>query len=895
MANEPPRDRTLTHTAAGDAASGVEPAFALPDRWRLARLLGHGGQAEVWLAHDGELDEWVAVKVFRPDLGEPARERLRREVRLGRSLRHPNLVRMFELIEAGDRLAVVMEHVPGGSLAQRASGGQVPVAEVVRFAGEVLAALEFLHGQGVVHRDVKPSNLLLDAEGRVRLADFGLVRRLEGDADLTRTSMAVGTPFYMSPEQIRGARAGFPADLYGLGVTVYELLAGQAPFTGGSQLEVASQHLQVEPPDVRRLRPECPRWLARFVRRLLEKRPEDRWPDAGSARRAFTRRRVFASPRTWRRAIAGAAAAIALIAAAAGLLRHNSAGPASVAVSGDGVAALDARGREMWRRQVPAPRAAVVGELLVEGTRGVAVVTSPEPGGTPPDAGDVVVFDESGTERARFPSVPAVLANFYPEFIARMETGKLLTTDLDRNGRQELVWLANHVMWYPSVLGMWSPGTPVDRLPVLFNSGTLLLCSSGDVDGDGDGELVVAGLNNPIGYQAVVAILEAPSPGAYGPATVVSPDLVHQWVERAVSGDRLVRAYVPFHRVALNTGTLRVGRRRIEVGREGASVAFDLDGNPEGSPLFGRGPAARNAFWDALTTLLRSIETGTADGPAEIDALFARHAEVLQEAPMRLAAELLAARALAFAGLHEQAIGRLRAAARAMPGERDLQLRLAEQLVAVGRTGEASAILSAELRPRLPGRGPLDPVIALALVGALENDRAVLATAGRAWREFSPGAGAQSFESDLQAYFAFCRGDFPAATLAPAAATSGFVRGVGVLRAWAQLERGSDTGDVVRRAQSLVEDPETRWPARTLEAHALTRAGDPRRAADLAAVAVANLEKPARVGVEARLWLALASRVAADALEACGDRASASGHAARARRLAPRCWFGSEK
>lgn len=895
MTGEPPRDRTRTATAVGDELDASELAFTLPGRWKPARLLGHGGQAEVWLAHDGELDEWVAVKVFRPDLTDASRERLRREVRLGRSLRHPNLVRLFELIEAGDRLAVVMEHVPGGSLAQRASNGPLPIAEVVKATGEALAALEFLHSQGVVHRDVKPSNLLLDAEGRILLGDFGLVRRLEGDADLTRTSMAVGTPFYMSPEQIRGARAGFPADLYGLGATVYELLAGRAPFTGGSQLEVASQHLQGVAPDVRRARPDCPRWLARFVHRLLEKRPDDRWPDAAAARRAFVRKKVLASPRVQRRVAACAAAVVAVSAAAVALLGGNGRGPASAMIAEDRVATLDALGREVWRREAPAPRAAVVGALLSEGSRDVAVVTSPEPGGTPPDAGDIVVFDESGTERARISSVPSILGNVYPEFVARMETGRLLTTDLDRDGRQELVWLANHVMWYPSVLGMWRPGTLAERLPVLLNSGTLLHCSSADVDGDGKEELVVAGLNNPIGYQAVLAILDAPSPGAYGPVTVVSPDLVHQWVERAVNGDRLVRAYVPFHRVALNIGTLRVGRRRIEVGLEGASVAFDLDGNPEGSPLFGRGPAARNAFWDELAGLCRSLETGTAGGPAEIDALFARHAEVVQEAPMRLAADLLTARALAFAGRHEEALGRLRSAAEALPGERDLKLRLAEQLAVVGRPGEASALLSEVLRVRQPGRGPLDAVIALALLGALENDGRLLATAGHAWREFSPGAGALSFESDLQAHFAFCRGDFSSAALSTEARASGFLGAAEVLRVWAQFERGADPGEIARRAEALAENPEARWPATTLQARALARAGDPRRAADLAGVAVANLEKPARVKIEARMWLAVASRVAADALAAGGDRERAEGHAARARQLAPRCWFGSDE
>jgi serine/threonine protein kinase len=127
-------------------------------------------------------------------MDEVSRERLRREVRLGRTLAHPRLVRMFELVEADGRLGVVMEWVPGGTLADRLRGGPLPVDDVIRVAGESLEALEILHGHGVVHRDVMPSNLLLDADGSVRLSGFGLVRPVESGSDLTVSSQAVGTP-----------------------------------------------------------------------------------------------------------------------------------------------------------------------------------------------------------------------------------------------------------------------------------------------------------------------------------------------------------------------------------------------------------------------------------------------------------------------------------------------------------------------------------------------------------------------------------------------------------------------------------------------------------------------------------------------------------------------------
>ena len=169
---QPPGERTITRAAPqGDGASW---AFELPDRWHIERFLGSGGQSEVWLAHDSLLGELVAVKVFNPALSREAMERLRQEVKLGRSLRHPNLVRVYELIEAGGRLAMAMEWLPGGSVAQKLSGGPLPIPEVLQVAEETLAALAHLHEQRIVHRDVKPSNLLLDESGHVRLADLGL-------------------------------------------------------------------------------------------------------------------------------------------------------------------------------------------------------------------------------------------------------------------------------------------------------------------------------------------------------------------------------------------------------------------------------------------------------------------------------------------------------------------------------------------------------------------------------------------------------------------------------------------------------------------------------------------------------------------------------------------------
>jgi serine/threonine-protein kinase len=841
----------------------------------------------VWLARDAELDTLVAIKVFKPDLTETQRERMRREVLLGRTLQHPGLVRVFELIDGGDRLAVAMEWVPEGSLAQRLEAGPLPVDEVVRVAEQVLEVLAYLHEHGVVHRDVKPSNLLVDSDGRMRLADLGLARPLDDERGLTKTLAAVGTPAYMSPEQIRGAPPTPAADLYGLGVTLYQLVTGALPFSGTSEFDVANKHLTMAVGDPRKLRRECPVWLAGFILRLLEKAPRDRFAGAEAARAALGRRRRMVSPRLWRRQtawvllLAGVTAAGALVAGLAPRAQL-----ASVTVTAGTVTARDGAGRALWERPYSADTAALVADVL--GDREPEVVVSLGDAGRPSSALDLLVLDGHGSQQAALASAASLLAPPFDVFSDRLDPPKVSALDLDWDGRPELVWTTSHQIWYPTVVGIWNPRAGLKPSVVLVNSGRLDAIRAADLDGDGQPELVVAGINNPLGWQQVIAVvkLQRTPVGTYGGGA--SPDLLSQWTTGMLAGSPVV-AYTL-------VGTRRGGNLLVDASRTGITVEvrgekvrLDPDGNPAESPQYGRGPGPRRAFWNDLAVRCLEIEAGR--GKADLGSLDARHSDVLREPPMRLAAYLLLARSLANGGDHAGAVSLLRAALAASPGDLTLLLRLGEQIAIGGDYGAATAELERASQVQVEGRSPFDAQVAWGAVASLAADERELARVLAFWR-----AGNTRDERGvarafcLEALWAFCRGRWDDASLRPAPATPD-LPWVEVLRQWAALER---TGAVAipGGVAALASNPEIRSLARLVEARTLLRTGRAGEARARAADARDELLRQSRTDVLALAWLALAHRVSGEAALAVGAAAEAAEHFRAAARIAPRCWFG---
>jgi eukaryotic-like serine/threonine-protein kinase len=263
----------------------------LAQRYQLERRLAQGGMAEVWLATDVALTRQVAVKLLKPTLAaDPVvAERFRREAIAVAQLSHPNIVAVYDAIEdthgGTRRLAVVMQLVNGKSLRQLLDEQRRLSPDLTIHIGScVAAALDAAHRAGLVHRDVKPGNILITPDGRVLLTDFGIAKGLGGGDDLTSANVMMGTAKYLSPEQVRGKKLDGRADLYSLGLVLYECLAGRVPFLGETDTDTALARLNRDPTDLTRLRPTLPYGLAELIHRLLARRPMDRFDTGAEVR-----------------------------------------------------------------------------------------------------------------------------------------------------------------------------------------------------------------------------------------------------------------------------------------------------------------------------------------------------------------------------------------------------------------------------------------------------------------------------------------------------------------------------------------------------------------------------------------------------------------------------------
>jgi eukaryotic-like serine/threonine-protein kinase len=253
----------------------------IADRYELEELVGTGGMSSVYRAHDSLLERHVALKVMHEQLlreGDHV-ERFRREARLAAQLSHQNIVTVIDRGEQEGRQFIVFEYVEGENLkALIEREAPLPEREAIELALQVADGLAFAHAQGLVHRDVKPQNVLLTEDGRAKVTDFGIARSVDVHRGLTQTGTVMGTSDYISPEQARGGRVDACSDVYSLGAVLYELLTGEVPFHGDNFVAVAMQHINEPPPSVRERRPELSPRADAAIRKAMAKDRDDRFP-----------------------------------------------------------------------------------------------------------------------------------------------------------------------------------------------------------------------------------------------------------------------------------------------------------------------------------------------------------------------------------------------------------------------------------------------------------------------------------------------------------------------------------------------------------------------------------------------------------------------------------------
>jgi serine/threonine protein kinase len=263
------------------------PGQTLANRYEIKEILGAGGMGVVFRAWDRELQEPIAIKTLKPEAMEPSSiERFKQEIRLARKIAHRNVVRNYDLGESDGLLFITMEYVEGTSLEKLLrQRGKLPVSVALTVGKQLLRALEAAHEMGVIHRDIKPQNIVVDPTGLVKVMDFGIARLAEGkhasdSKGLTAVGSVIGTPQYMSPEQLMAADLDARSDLYAAGAVIFECLTGRVVFEAPNVAMLILAQVEQAAPDPRSLNPAIPQELARIVLKALEKAREARWANA---------------------------------------------------------------------------------------------------------------------------------------------------------------------------------------------------------------------------------------------------------------------------------------------------------------------------------------------------------------------------------------------------------------------------------------------------------------------------------------------------------------------------------------------------------------------------------------------------------------------------------------
>lgn len=501
--------------------------FVVGQRYVIRRVIGRGGYAIVYEAYDQQLEIAIALKVLRPERASlAALNRFRREVHLPRRVSSPYVARVFDIGSEGPWSYLTMELIEGESLRERLHRGPLDVSEAIRIGQGIFHGLAALHAANIIHRDVKPENVLLCGD-QVKLSDFGLSRYVD-DEKLTTTGHIVGTMSYLAPEQIEGHSADARADLYAAGLVMFEMLAGKTPFPAESSLGVMLNRLKSPAPDVRKLRRDTPVWLANLVGRLLERNASARYASAEDVLAAMEARHA-ARPRSARRRLTALIVSLAIlmaIAITAFLLyrtRVEHRFSHFVALPERGIAAISTGGQTLWENRAVSTDIAsrwVFVRRTPGGPRELAMFLAP--------LGDVAFdhvrrlsfVDPQTGHVNRTVLLPGTPKSF-PRCPARYYPGRILASDLNGDGVDEVVTWFGHVPEWPSIVVLYDPLT--DRSRVVFEGyGQHGIDSLVDIDGDGKKELMLFGYNNGLGWFNVLAALRLDAPWSDAPER--SPD-----------------------------------------------------------------------------------------------------------------------------------------------------------------------------------------------------------------------------------------------------------------------------------------------------------------------------------------------------------------------------------
>ncbi len=265
----------------------------IKERYEIVEILGEGGMAFVYKARDKQLQRYVAIKTLKPNYVNQEKfvDRFRREAQTAANLNHPNIVQIFDW-GIDDEPYFVMEYIEGNTLTSIIAGNRtVGLNDILYIGSQVANGLKEAHKRGLVHRDIKPGNIMITPDGKVKVTDFGIVSLQNEESDITKTGAVLGTASYISPEQAQGKPVSFESDLYSLGTVLYELIAGKPPFTGDSPIATATKHLTDKPEKLSNLRKDIPKALENAILKLLEKRPSDRFKSAEDLRALLLQQR----------------------------------------------------------------------------------------------------------------------------------------------------------------------------------------------------------------------------------------------------------------------------------------------------------------------------------------------------------------------------------------------------------------------------------------------------------------------------------------------------------------------------------------------------------------------------------------------------------------------------